>query len=260
MDRERMLAYLRHIRAYRPRIIEAYASAAAGLAVFMNQNGITDVHVDAVVTSGETLFEAHRQAIEQAFHCPVFNRYGCREFGGIAHECAEHRGLHLNAESFIMELVADERTAETGLYRIVLTNLDNFTMPFIRYDIGDMGQPASTFCACGRGLPLIEAPFGRMIDLVFSPSDRMISVHFLTLLFGDYSQHVSGFQAVQTAPDRLDVLFVPTDSLTPMIEKELHGRLQEHTGEDMHVVLEPVSQLPEGPHGKRALLRSNVTC
>jgi phenylacetate-CoA ligase len=260
MDPARMLSYVNLIRQRRPRIIEAYASAAAGLAVFMNQNGLADVHVDAVITSGETLFAAHRAAIEQAFHCPVFNRYGCREFGGIAHECAAHHGLHVNAESFVVEFIEDERTVRTGLRRIVLTNLDNLTMPFIRYDIGDIGRPGTAPCSCGRGLPVIEAPFGRMIDLVFSPSGRMISVHFLTLLFGDYSRYVSGFQAIQTAPDRLDVLFVPTGRLTPMIEKELHARLLEHAGEDMQVVLEPVAELPEGDNGKRALLRSGPRC
>ena len=258
MDHPRMLRYLDVIRRRRPRIIEAYASAAAGLAVFMNAHGIRDVHVEGVVTSGETLFESHRKAIEEAFHCPVYNRYGCREFGGIAHECAEHRGLHVNAESFIVEFVEDEHTAGTGLCRVVLTNLDNFTMPFIRYDTGDVGRAGMTYCACGRGLPVVGAPFGRMIDLVFTPSGRMISVHFLTLLFGDYNRYVSGFQAIQTAPDRLQVLFVPTDDLTPMVEKELHGRLQEHTGDDMHVLLEPVSELPEGDNGKRALLRSEI--
>lgn len=258
MDRERMRAYVDLIRAYRPKVIEAYASAAAGLAVFMKHHGITDVQVDAVVTSGETLYESNRQTIEETFHCSVFNRYGCREFGGIAHECSLHTGVHVNAESFLIEFVEDHRTPRTGLSRIVLTNLDNFTMPFIRYDIGDVGHPGTRACPCGRGLPLIQAPFGRMIDLVFSPSGRMISVHYLTLLFGDYNQHVAGFQATQTAPDQLHVLIVPTGRFTADVEKELTGRLQEHAGPDMQIRLEPVRDIPEGENGKRALLRSEL--
>jgi phenylacetate-CoA ligase len=258
MDEQRMLEYVEYIKKYKPKIIEAYASAAAGLAMFMNRKGITDVKVDAVITSGETLFEAYRQEIEKAFNCKVFNRYGCREFGAIAHECSEHTALHLNAESFFIEFVEDEQTANTGLYKIVLTNLDNFAMPFIRYEVGDVGRPADKVCPCGLGLPLIAEPYGRMIDIVMSPSGRMISVHYLTLLFGDYNEYVKGFQATQTQEDKLEVMIVPSEQYNNAIGEVLRQNVQEHTGEDMEVKFIPVYEIPPSETGKRALLRSLV--
>ncbi|HIE27737.1 TPA: phenylacetate--CoA ligase family protein [Candidatus Poribacteria bacterium] len=258
MDKQRMQEYVEYIKKYNPKIIEAYASAAAGLAMFINQEGITDVKVDAVITSGETLFEAYRREIEQAFNCKAFNRYGCREFGAIAHECSEHTALHLNAESFFIEFVEDEQTANTGLYKIVLTNLDNFTMPFIRYEIGDVGRPADKVCPCGRGLPLIAEPFGRMIDIVMSPSGRMVSVHYLTLLFGDYNEYVKGFQATQTQEDKLEVMIVPSERYNDDIGEVLRQKVQEHTGDDMEVTFIPVAEIPPSETGKRALLKSLV--
>ena len=266
MDEERMLEYVEYIKKYNPKIIEAYASAAAGLAMFMNRKGITDVKVDAVITSGETLFEAYRKEIEQAFNCKVFNRYGSREFGAIAHECSEHTALHLNSESFFIEFVEDEQTANTGLYKIVLTNLDNFTMPFIRYEIGDVSRPADKaclrakrkVCPCGRGLPLIAEPFGREIDIVMSPSGRMVSVHYLTLLFGDYSEYVKGFQATQTQEDKLEIMIVPSERYNNEIGEVLRQKVQEHTGDDMEVTFIPVDEIPPSETGKRALLRSLV--
>jgi len=271
MDEPRMLEYVEYIKKYKPKIIEAYASAAAGLAMFMNRKGITDVKVGAVITSGETLFEAYRKEIEQAFNCKVFNRYGCREFGAIAHECSQHTALHLNSESFFIEFVEDEQTANTGLYKIVLTNLDNFTMPFIRYEIGDVGRPADNppsppfpkggrggICPCGRGLALIAEPFGRMIDIVMSPSGRMVSVHYLTLLFGDYNEYVKGFQATQTQEDKLEVMIVPSEQYNDEIGEVLRQKAQEHTGDDMEVTFIPVDEIPPSETGKRALLRSLV--
>jgi len=279
MDEQRMLEYVEYIKKYRPKIIEAYASAAAGLAMFMNRKGITDVKVDAVITSGETLFDAYRKEIEQAFNCKVFNRYGCREFGAIAHECSEHTALHLNSESFFIEFVEDEQTADNGfdtgfdtplatqpksptqpkgLYKIVLTNLDNFTMPFIRYEIGDVGRPNEKICSCGRGLPLIAEPFGRMIDIVMSPSGRMVSVHYLTLLFGDYNEYVKGFQATQTREDKLEVMIVPSERYNDEISEVLRQKVQEHAGDDMEVTFIPVDAIPPSETGKRALLRSLV--
>jgi len=277
MDEQRMLSYVEYIKKYKPKIIEAYASAAAGLAMFMNRKGITDVKVDAVITSGETLFEAYRKEIEQAFNCKVFNRYGSREFGAIAHECSEHTALHLNAESFFIEFVEDEQTADNGfdtasptqpkgLYKIVLTNLDNFTMPFIRYEIGDVGRQADKaclrakrkVCPCGRGLPLIAEPFGRMIDIVMSPSGRMVSVHYLTLLFGDYNEYVKGFQATQTQEDKLEVMIVPSEHYNDEIGEVLRRKVREHTGDDVEVTFIPVDEMPSSKTGKRALLRSLV--
>ena len=258
MDEPRMLEYVLFIKRYKPKIIEAYASAMAGLAIFINRQGITDVKVDAVITSGETLFEAYREQIEQAFHCKVFNRYGGREFGAIAHECSEHTALHLNAESFFIEFVENEQTANTGLYNIVLTNLDNFTMPFIRYEIGDVGKPATKVCPCGRGLPLMAEPFGRMIDIVMSPSGRMVSVHYLTLLFGDYNEYVKGFRATQTQEDQLEVMIVPSERYSNEIGEVLRQKVQEHTGDDMEVTFIPVDEIPPSETGKRALLRSLV--
>ena len=258
MDEEQMQKYVEYIKKHPPKIIEAYASAATRLAMFINSQGIRNVKVGAVITSGETLPEAHRKEIELAFNCEVFNRYGCREFGAIAHECSEHTGLHLNAESFFIEFVEDEQTANTGLYKIILTNLENYAMPFIRYDIGDMGRPSDKICTCGRGLPLIAEPYGRIIDLVMSPSGRMISVHYITLLFGSYNEYVKGFQANQTKEDTLEVLIVPTEKFNQEISDMLRAKVQDHTGSDMQVVFKLVDDIPQGESGKRAILRNLV--
>jgi len=268
MDEERMEEYVEYIKKHQPKVIEAYASAATRLAMFINSQGIRDIKVGAVITSGETLPEAHRKEIELAFNCNVFNRYGCREFGAIAHECSEHTGLHLNAESFFIEFVEDEQTANTGLYKIILTNLENYAMPFIRYEIGDMGRPGDkegtrlvkqdVICTCGRGLPLIAEPHGRIIDLVMSPSGRMVSVHYMTLLFGSYNEYVKGFQATQTQEDKLEVMIVPGERYNDEIGEVLRQKVQEHTGDDMEVMFIPVDEIPPSETGKRALLRSLV--
>lgn len=157
------------------------------------------------------------------------------------------------------EFVEDEQTANTGLYKIILTNLENYAMPFIRYDIGDMGRPSDKICTCGRGLPLIAEPYGRIIDLVMSPSGRMISVHYMTLLFGSYNEYVKGFQANQTKEDKLEVMIVPGERYNDEIGEVLRQKVQEHTGDDMEVTFIPVDEIPPSETGKRALLRSAVS-
>ena len=89
--------------------------------------------------------------LEQVFGCPVFNRYGCREFAVIASECSEHQRLHVMSEGLYVEVVwAIGRPAgEIGARSV--TDLLNLAMPMIRYRIGDMASYDDAPCPCGRG-------------------------------------------------------------------------------------------------------------
>jgi len=87
----------------------------------------------------------------------IFNGYGSLELSGIAHECEAHDGHHVAAESYIVEVLKDGHPAQPGEDgEIVITDLNSFSVPLIRYRIGDhavaMGEAQ---CECGRGLPRI---------------------------------------------------------------------------------------------------------
>jgi phenylacetate-CoA ligase len=260
MNDEKMSCYVDEISRYRPKIIEAYVSAVYGLSKFMLDKGIRVGGVNSVVTSAETLSSAHREAIEEAFSCPVYNRYGSREFGTIAHECEEHAGLHVGCESFYVEFLKEDGSlADDGEQgKIMVTSLENYAMPFLRYDTGDLGVFSDEKCACGRKLPLIKELSGRVIDLVKTPSGKIISVHYLTLLFEDYSQYFKNFQAIQRRKDFLEVLVEPTEKLSKEVEEEVVGKIREHTGGDMKVSMKRVSEIPLSSAGKRTILRSEV--
>ena len=81
-----------------------------------------------------------------------------REFSGIAYECEAHVGHHVVGEGYIVEVLKDGRPAAPGeIGEVVVTDLNNYCLPFIRYRIGDLAEaldPNET-CACGRGLPRI---------------------------------------------------------------------------------------------------------
>src|SRR5207302_1711333 len=107
------------------------------------------------------------------FGCPVFDRYGCREVGNIAHECSAHRGLHVHSDINVVELLVGDRPAapETA-GDVVLTNLTNFVMPIIRYDLGDQAVASASVCTCGRHGPLLERIVGRQVDVTVSPAGK----------------------------------------------------------------------------------------
>jgi len=74
--------------------------------------------------------------------------------------------MHLNIEHLLHRIPAPDGTAavpgEEGT--IVITDLFNRGMPFIRYRIEDVGVPSDRHCGCGRGLPLMERVTGRVAD------------------------------------------------------------------------------------------------
>lgn len=69
-------------------------------------------------------------------------------------------------------------------------------MPFIRYEIGDLGRASDKTCPCGRGLPMMEVVEGRTTDSITAPDGKLIHGEFFTHLFYRI-EGVKKFQVVQ---------------------------------------------------------------
>jgi glycosyltransferase involved in cell wall biosynthesis len=91
------------------------------------------------------------------------SEYGSPECRGIAYECDAHDGYHVAAESYIVEVLNDGQLARPGeAGDVVITDLDGFSVPLIRYRTGDRAVMVEQTCACGRGLLRI-APVQRQL-------------------------------------------------------------------------------------------------
>lgn len=188
--------------------LEGYASALIILAKYMIKKNYK-TELIGVTSSAETLVPEHRFLLKEAFGNNIYNRYGTREFGDIAIECKEHNGLHINMESFIVEIVNENnetcKTGECG--RIILTDLNNHVMPFIRYDTEDLGCILPIKCACGRESLLLRDPGGRIVDTIRTMDGKHLSLHFFTLKFEDYPI-VDQFQVIQKDKTSLELNIV----------------------------------------------------
>ncbi|MBU0495961.1 MAG: hypothetical protein KKA73_23250 [Chloroflexi bacterium] len=210
LDVEMLAAAARQLARWRPRILVAYVSSAVLLARLVQERGIVNVLPHAIQTSAEVLTPDDRRLLEEAFGCPIFDRYGCREVGNIAHECSAHQGLHVLAENNLLELLdeADQPVPPGQPGRVVVTNLNNHAMPLIRYETGDMAVASAQPCTCGRGLPLLESVVGRVSDLITSPSGRLLHGEFFTHLFYK-TRGVRQFRVIQETRHDLLIELVP---------------------------------------------------
>jgi phenylacetate-CoA ligase len=167
MDNKKMNYFIDTINNKKPILILAYVQSIFELAKFIKINNKKISSPNAIMTSAGILYPQFRKTIEDVFRCKVFNRYGSREVGDVACECNEHNGLHVNIFTHYIEILNKKmkpcKEGESG--ELYVTLLTNYTMPLIRYKIGDIAQYTDKKCACGRGMPLIKHIVGRDVDL-----------------------------------------------------------------------------------------------
>ena len=164
-------------QATRPTLLFGHAHSLYLLSMVVHRLGIDTIRPKGILSTSMMLLPHERAVIEAVFGLKVFDRYGCEEVSLIAAECEQHHGLHLNIEHLYVEFLREDDTpaapGEPG--RIIVTDLMNRAMPFIRYQVEDVGVPSARQCACGRGLPLMESVAGRVADFLVAPDGTRVA-------------------------------------------------------------------------------------
>lgn len=209
MSDEEMRYYADILRSFNPRFIRGYASSIYFYARWLEENQITVPSPEAVFTTAEKLFPYMRKTIGDVFGCDVFDAYGLNDGGVSAYECQEHCGLHVDTERSIMEVVdSGGLQFDGGQGKILATSLNNFAMPFIRYDTGDEGHLIDDICSCGRRYPLLKEILGRQQEILITPEGKYVHGSFISIAIKRIP-HVKEFQIRQTEVDRLVFNIVP---------------------------------------------------
>jgi len=263
MSKETMPLLVRRMEAFQPRFIGGYPSVIYLLARFIKRSRRPSFSSKAIITGSEQLHDYQRELFEEVFGCETYGIYGSWEVHSIAAECAEHTGYHIAAEDIIMEIVNDagEPVPPGTEGRILLTNLHNYAMPFIRYDIGDVGVISPKLCPCGRGLPLLVKLGGRTDDVIVTRSGRTIPGIVLPRRF--LAHHgVEQHQLVQDSYDSVKVKLVLDGEYAPehrnKLNKLIVAQYQPILGEDIAVTVQFVDQIVTPPNWKGRVVISNL--
>jgi phenylacetate-CoA ligase len=252
MSDDDMLRYRRFINERKPPLIVAYVQSAYEFARFVLDNGLSVESPRGIVVSAGTLYQRHREVIEEAFGCKAYNRYGSRELHCMACECEHHEGLHLDTFCHYIELL-DERqrpvTEEGGRGEIVVTLFYNPIMPLIRYRTGDLGIYTKKQCSCGRGLPLIRGVTGRTVDVFVNDAGEKIDGEYFTHLF--YAvPWIKRFQVVQKSTTRLVIRAVAAGMVDEVRRGEIEDKITLVMGSRCRIEWEWVGQIEPSRSGK----------
>jgi len=211
LSEETLAAAVETINSSRPHLVHGYVESVEQIARYVQERDLEIHSPTSVHTTAGTLYPEMRECIEAVFGCRVQNRYGSREFGDIACECPERTGLHVSAPTHYVEIVdldTGERLepGETG--EIAITSLTNYSMPLIRYPVGDVGRLADGECACGCHWPRLEHVEGRVSDIFTAPDGTTVHGEYFThVMYG--RDWIDWFQVIQHARDDVEVRIVP---------------------------------------------------
>jgi phenylacetate-CoA ligase len=262
MDEKGLEQFMQRIREYKPYFMDGYAESFNFIARYLKRGAYDGFKPKAIMSSAQMLPEQSRKIIEEGFGCQVFDKYGAREFGGgLAYECDAHDGLHVVAECAIIEIIKDGKQVGPGeVGEVVITDLNNFSVPLIRYRVGDLAMPFDNGvpCKCGRGLPKIGQIQGRIQSTIIGTENQCVPGSFFARLFADFDYAISQFQVVQPDFGKLTFNIVKADLYDPAIMENIVAETKRHLGQNLDVTIAFVDQVALGRTGKRQHTLSQI--
>jgi phenylacetate-CoA ligase len=209
--------WIDQLRRARPYMIHGYSLTLKLLAEALDRRPAGDLRVPLVTSTSGVLDDGARRLLERTLGARVVDIYASDEAGSvIAWECPRCTGYHLSTDTVATELIVDGRPARPGEdAAVVITNLTARTMPFIRYDQGDVARVSDRSPVCGRGFPLLEEVRGRAADFIVLGSGRRLTPHPFFLVL-DHALGVGQWQIVQEEVDRLRVAVTMPNGHTPV--------------------------------------------
>jgi len=233
------------IEGAKAQVLSGYPSSLKLLAHGLEGQRHRRIKPRLIFTMAELLDPPSRRVIASAFGAQLFDFYGSHELGLVAWECSKRAGYHINSDSVVVEFIWNGRPVSPGQEgNLVCTALHSYAMPFIRYEIGDVGMEGDQPCPCGRGLPLMRMIEGRFNDFIVLKDGRRISPFQLTCAIENVPG-IAKYQIVQEKVGRMVVRLVRGREFSQGAFGEIRQRLYPLVGEGMEIdfqVLEDVQK------------------
>lgn len=243
-------AQCRWLVAERPDYLLSYPSNLAALARHSQSLGLDLSFLSCVLTFGEPVGTDLRDELRSAWGTEIADVYSAQELGYIALQCPDSTSYHVQSECVLVEVLDDDgrpcATGETG--RVIVTDLHNFSMPLLRYEIGDYATVGAP-CRCGRGLPVLESIVGRVRNMLVLPDGRRRFPRIGAKPLASIAC-IRQYQFVQVDPTRIEARLVVDRALDASEEAHLRGVVHGRLGYPYDVSLRYCDVLERSPSGK----------
>ncbi|HOK39669.1 MAG TPA: phenylacetate--CoA ligase [bacterium] len=164
------------------------------------------------IFGAEPWSENLRTYIQNKLHIKAYDTYGLTEIigPGVAGECIEQNGLHINEDHFIVEIIDPETllpVKNNNEGEIVITTITKEAFPLIRYRTGDIASFIQGKCKCGRTFKRISRIKGRTDDLIFINGNKIFP-SFIEQILVEYGGIKPDYQIIIDNEDGVDILII----------------------------------------------------
>lgn len=258
---------LKQISDARPDVLDGYSSSITMLAKEVKRRDLKTIKPHILFGNAEYIDIESRKFVQEVFEAPYCDQFGCAEMDRTAWQCLERDGYHMDVDSVITEFLDKNgqmvNPGEEG--EVTYTSLFNFSMPFIRYAIGDIGVPSDDKCSCGQSLPLMKMIAGRKDSFLTLPGNRVLSpmvFNFAVNRF-KYYDNIDQYRIHQKRIDYFDV-YLKMNSF-PKEQKGLSMEFEDHLKNFLNIAqnevkfnISFVDDIPLSKNGKLMSVWSDI--
>ena len=246
------------------RYLYGYTNSQITFAHYLHSKGLKLADICPTVTcsivTSEQCNPEDKQFLESVFQVPVYIEYGAAEVAFLA--MSDPQGIsRLSNETLLTEVVGDHDlqvpNGESG--RLIFTNLYNTAMPFIRYEVGDLGVVEEDPIQIQDKLIDLK---GRLNEKVILPSGKIaagFTIYYISKhLMGTFG-HVNEYQVQQLSPSKFVFSIVtnrPIDKAARLVIQEAFDKYLE---EGLEVVIQKVDAIDREKSGKLKHFISHLT-
>ena len=200
-------------------------SYAANLAEQIIERGLREkINLKAGIFGAEAWTEEMRHDLEEKLGIKAYDIYGLTELcgPGVAFECEEQGGMHINEDHFIVECInpqTGEHVAPGEKGELVFTSIDKEAFPLLRYRTKDIGILNYDKCSCGRTFVRMSKPMGRSDDMLIIKGVNVFPSQIETVLLND--GYAANYQLIVTRENNTDKLQVNVEMTQDMFSDDI---------------------------------------
>jgi phenylacetate-CoA ligase len=241
-------------------VLAGYASSLYIIAKYAIEEDIS-VDFKVAITWGDKLFDHYKKIIKQAFNVDIYETYGSAEGLMIGGQKDQEKMYQMLLNSYVEIVDDNDLPVKDGkMGHVIVTNLNAFAMPLIRYRIGDLAikqpqlnQPLDK----NIQLPLWEKIVGRDTDLVKTKSGKFLVVHSFTGIF-EHIPEIKQFCVIQNNIEGIIINIIRGEGFNKKILNEIQQEILKHINEPFKIEFKEVDFIAPTKSGKPQLIISNL--
>ena len=240
-----MKGWYERLSKFKPKIIYGYSSAILIFAKYLLKYNYRLPPLYGIITTADTLKD--RELIEKAFNCKLHNQYGCREIIHIASEC-RFGNMHVDDDTVLVEYLKYANGADQ--FELIVTPLESFGMPLLRYKIEDIAAPSNLKCDCGLPFSIMKFTEGRISDCLFDTSGNIVTSGPVITRLAKVFPEIDQFQIIQKKFGEIIVNLKVNEGWNMDFENRFLDELRSFFGINIKIVIKYVDRFIPNKSGK----------